>query len=140
MECFASTAQLLRPEKKAETEHLSSITIGYLASRDGSRKAKHWRRMRVLFDSACAATLVNRQLVNYLEQTREGKTKWRTKAGKFTTTNKCDITFKIITILHQDFLLGIIIRHSALTKGVEFHLSCLMQKCGILLLLCTMPN
>ena len=95
MECFASTAQLLRPKKKAKTEHLSSITIGYLASRDGSRKAKHWRRMRILFDSGCAATLVNHQLVNDLKQTREGKTKWRTKAGKFTTTNKCNITFKL---------------------------------------------
>ena len=64
MECFASTSQLLRPKKKAKTEHLSSITIGYLASCDGSRKAKHWRRMRILFDSGCAATLVNHQLVH----------------------------------------------------------------------------
>ena len=95
MECFASTAQLLRPRKKAKLENLSSITLGYLASRDGSRKTKHWKRMKILFDSGCAATLVNHQLVNDLKQTREGKTKWRTKAGKFTTTNKCNITFKL---------------------------------------------
>ena len=95
MDCFlASTAQLLRPKKKAKLEHLSSITIGYLATRDGSRKAKHWKRMKILFDSGCAATLVN-ELVSNLRQTRDKKTKWRTKAGKFTTTNKCNITFNL---------------------------------------------
>ena len=95
MECFVSTAQLLRPKKKAKIENLSSITIGYLASRDGSRKAKNWKRMKVLFDSGCAATLVNYKLVEDLKQTREKKTKWRTKAGNFTTSNKCNITFKL---------------------------------------------
>ena len=94
MDCFASTAQLLRPKKKAKLEHLSSITIGYLASRDGSRKAKHWKRMKILFDSGCAATLVNHELVSNLRQTRDQKTKWRTKAGKFTTTNKCSNFFR----------------------------------------------
>ena len=38
MECFVSTVQLLRPRKKAKLENLSSITLGYVASRDGSRK------------------------------------------------------------------------------------------------------
>ena len=75
MECFASTAQLLRPRKKAKLENLSSITLGYLASRDGSRKTKHWKRMKILFDSGCAATLVNHRLVKDLKQTRENKTK-----------------------------------------------------------------
>ena len=32
-----------------------------------------------------------------LKQPRENKTKWRTKAGKFTTTNKCKITFTLPT-------------------------------------------
>ena len=100
MECFASTAQLLRPSKRAKTEHLSSITIGYLASRDGSRKAKHWKRMKILFDSGCGATLINHKLVKELKQTREQKTKWRTKAGKFTTSNKCNITFNL-PALHE---------------------------------------
>ena len=95
IECFASTAELLRPKKKAKNEHLSSITIGYLASRDGSRKPKHWKRMKVLFDSGCGATLINHELVKELKQTREKKTKWRTKAGKFTTSHKCNITFNL---------------------------------------------
>ena len=55
--------------------------------------------MKVLFDSGCAATLVNHELIRNLRQTRDQKTKWRTKAGKFTTTNKCNIT--LITYLHS---------------------------------------
>ena len=51
--------------------------------------------MKVLFDSGCAATLVSNELVKDLKQTREKKTKWRTKTGKFTTSNKCNITFTL---------------------------------------------
>ena len=51
--------------------------------------------MKILFDSGCAATLVNHELVKDLKQTRDKKTRWRTKAGKFTTSNKCNITFKL---------------------------------------------
>ena len=52
--------------------------------------------MKILFDSGCAgATLVNHELVNDLKQTRDKKTRWQTKAGKFTTSNKCNITFKL---------------------------------------------
>jgi hypothetical protein len=31
IEIYASTAELLRPKKRAKNEHLSSITVGYLA-------------------------------------------------------------------------------------------------------------
>ena len=79
----------------AKLENLSSITLGYLASRDGSCKTKHWKRMKKLFASGCAATLVNHELVKDLKQSRDKKTRWRTKAGKFTTSNKCNITFKL---------------------------------------------
>ena len=79
MECFASTAQLLRPRKKAKIENLSSITLGYLASRDRSHKTKHWKRMKILFDSGCAATLVNDELVKDHKQTRDKKTTLGTK-------------------------------------------------------------
>ena len=84
MDCFASTAQLLRPKKKAKLEHLSSITIGYLATRDGSRKPKHWKRMKILFDSGCAATLVNHELVSNLRQTRDQKTTSTSQILRFT--------------------------------------------------------
>ena len=51
--------------------------------------------MTIFFDSGCVVTLVNHNLVSNLKQTRDLKTKWRTKAGKITTTNKCNSTFKL---------------------------------------------
>ena len=88
-------AELLRPKKKAKTEHLSSITIGYLASRKGSRKAKHWKRMRILLDSGCGATLVNQSFIRKLKTSKEKETKWTTKAGKFKTSRKCKVAFTL---------------------------------------------
>ena len=72
-ECFASTAELLRPKKKAKLAHLSSITLGYLASRKGSRKSKHWKRVRILLDSGCGATLINESLIKNLKTTKDKK-------------------------------------------------------------------
>jgi hypothetical protein len=67
LDYYASTADLLRPQKRAKLENVSSITIGYLASRKGSRKSKHWKRLRVLLDSGCGATLINQSLVGNLK-------------------------------------------------------------------------
>ena len=92
-EYFGSTAALLRPNKKAKIEQLSSITIGYLTSKTESGNAKEWKRMRILLDSGCAATLINQSLIGTLKTTNEKKTKWTTKAGKFSTYRKCEITF-----------------------------------------------
>ena len=94
-QCYTSTAELLRPKKKAKMENLSSITIGYLASRKGSEKARDLKRMRVLLDSGCAATLINQSLIDKLKTKKEKKTKWTTKAGKFSTNRKCKIKFTL---------------------------------------------
>ena len=74
-------ADLLRPKKKAKTEHLSSRTIGYLASCKGSQKATHWKGIRILFDSGCRATLVNQSIIKKLKTTNDME--WTTKARKF---------------------------------------------------------
>ena len=99
-ECFGSTAQLLRPNKRQKQEHLSPITIGYLASRKGSRKAKHWKRIKILFDSGNAATLINKSLIGSLAITNHKSTNWITKAGTFCTTKKCNINFTL-PALHE---------------------------------------
>jgi hypothetical protein len=39
-ECFVSTADLLRPKKRAKIDKISSVTIGYLESRKGSLKSR----------------------------------------------------------------------------------------------------
>ncbi len=74
---------------------MSSITLGYLASRKGSRKAKHWKRLRVLLDSGCGATLINQSFIKKLKTSKDKNTKWTTKAGKFTTSQKCKIDFTL---------------------------------------------
>jgi hypothetical protein len=76
-------------------ENLSSITIGYLASRKGSRKSKHWKRLRVLLDSGCGATLINQSLVGNLKTKKDKTTKWITKAGNFSTSHKCKVAFTL---------------------------------------------
>jgi len=94
-ENFGSTAALLRPHKKAKIEQLSSITIGYLASNKDSKENILWKRMRILLDSGCAATLINQSLIGKLKAIKENKTKWTTKAGNFNTHRKCQITFTL---------------------------------------------
>ena len=49
--------------------------------------------MRILFDSGCGATLVNKKFVKHLNMTKCKNTKWTTKAGSFQTTRKCMTTF-----------------------------------------------
>lgn len=93
-EYFGSTAELLRPSKKTKTEHLSSITIGYLALKKDKREIQ-WKRMRILLDSGCAATLINQSIIDKLKTTPEKTTKWTTKAGKFSTHRRCEITFTL---------------------------------------------
>ena len=94
-ENFGSTAKLLRPSNRTKIEQLSSITIGYIATQKGNEDPSHWKRMRILLDSGCAATLINQSLIKTLDTTKEKKTKWTTKAGNFSTHRKCEITFTL---------------------------------------------
>src|SRR6187200_2399774 len=63
IDCYVSMAEMLRPKKKAKTENLSTITLGYLHSKRGSMKVKHQKRIRVLFDTGCGASLIHYSLV-----------------------------------------------------------------------------
>jgi len=87
IENYASAAEILRPKKKSKKDHLSSITIGYLAAVRGSRKAKNWKRLRILFDSGCGATLVNESFCTKLKQKVDKKTKWKTHEHREITWN-----------------------------------------------------
>ena len=95
IEYYGSTADYRRPKKKLKVEHLSSITIGYLHSRKGSKKSRDVKRMKILLDSGCGATLINQSLIGKLKTTKEQKCKWKTKAGNFTTNRKCKIKFSL---------------------------------------------
>ena len=95
LELFGVMADLRRPKKRTKVENLSSITIGYLNSRKGSKKARDVKRMKILLDSGCGATLINKGLIGKLKTTKDKKSKWKTKAGKFTTNRKCKINFSL---------------------------------------------
>ena len=69
IECFASTADLLRPKKKMKVEDLSTITLGYIKDKHPDRLGEN-KRFRVLFDSGCNATLINKKICLTLEKER----------------------------------------------------------------------
>ena len=77
IECFASTAELLRPKKKSKIEDLSTITIGYIKDKHPDRKDEN-RRFRVLFDSGCSATLINKRFVKHWKKNSLKPIKWST--------------------------------------------------------------
>jgi hypothetical protein len=74
-EYFASTTTLLRSRKKSKVEYLLSITIGYLATVKGTKDPNNWKRMRILLNSGCAATLIKHSLslTKSLETTKKQK-------------------------------------------------------------------
>src|SRR5687767_15491983 len=91
VECYVSMAQLLRPTKKAKRQDLSSITLGYLHSKHNSFKMKHQKRVKILFDTGCGATLIHHSLVKRLKQKYNILSNWSTKAGSFKTSKTCRI-------------------------------------------------
>ena len=72
---------------------MSSITLGWIFQRKGGRKAKDLQRIRVLLDSGCSGTLVNRSFVKKLAKTTTSKSNWTTKAGSFSTNRKVTCAF-----------------------------------------------
>ena len=58
-------------------------------------KVKHMKRIRILFDTGCGATLINHSMVKKLTQKQEKPCKWNTKAGSFQTTKTCKIKFTL---------------------------------------------
>ena len=94
IECFASTAELLRPKEKSKVEELSTVTLGYIRDRHPEKLGEN-RCFRVLFDSGCSATLINKKFIRHWKKTRTSSTKWSTKAGSFKTKRKCEITFTL---------------------------------------------
>ena len=56
-------------------------------------KKSRLKRLRILFDSGCGATIINHKLLKKLKQNSDTKTKWKTKAGSFNTSKTCKCTF-----------------------------------------------
>jgi len=94
LECHATTASLLRPKKVSNTD-LSTITLAYIYTKNDSQNKEDRQRMRVLFDSGCGGTLVNKVFVKNLTKIKDKETKRTTKAVWFKTSKKCKIKFTL---------------------------------------------
>ena len=53
------------------------------------------KRLRVLFDSGCSATLLNKEYCRSWVKTKLKPISWSTKAGSFKTKRSCDIEFTL---------------------------------------------
>jgi hypothetical protein len=118
IECFASTAELLCPKKKTKLEDLSTVTIGYIKNKHPDRLEENQRlrvrlgggtlgfrlsrpglhhedRPRVLLDSGCSSTMINKRFVKHWKKKLVKTIKWSTKAGSFKTKRSCDIVFTL---------------------------------------------
>ena len=98
IECYVATA--FRPKKRTRLSDASPITLGYLTLKPGKYKNQYIKRMRILFDSGCEATLVNKAIVRKLPKIKGNTVNWSTKAGSFQTSEKCLINFKL-PFLHE---------------------------------------
>ena len=74
---------------------MSSITLGWIYNRKGGRKGKDFNRLRVLLDSGCGGTLVNRSFVKKYQKKDTAATSWTTKAGTFQTNRKVTCQFTL---------------------------------------------
>lgn len=93
-ECLASTAELLRPQKRSKVEDLSTVSIGYIKDKHPDREGTN-KCFRVLFDSGCSATLINKRFVRHWKKVENKSVKWSTKAGSFKTKRRCEIQFTL---------------------------------------------
>jgi hypothetical protein len=90
IECLDSTTELLPPKKRTKVEELLTITLAYMKNKRPDQ-ADQKQKLRVLFDSGCAAALINKRFVRHWKKTESKSTKWSTKGGSFKTKRKCEI-------------------------------------------------
>jgi hypothetical protein len=65
-------------------------------NRKGGQKGKDFKRMRILLDSGCGGTLVNRSFVKKYKKTALTKSiNWTAKAGTFKTDRKVKCQFTL---------------------------------------------
>src|SRR5687767_13514466 len=103
---YVSLAEMLRPKKKAKKKHLSTITLGYLHTKRGSLQSKYQKRIKILFDTGCRATLIHHSLIKNLKSRKENPSNWPTKAGSFKTTKTCKVKFTLPSFMRRETSVG----------------------------------
>ena len=76
---YVSTANKNKTKTKKIREY-SSTTLGYLHSRKGSRKPKHLRHLRILFDSGCSHAIINQAVTQGITKNTNKKANGKQKA------------------------------------------------------------
>ena len=88
-------AEILRPKKKAESTDLSTKTLGCINTRPGSFLDRNKRKVKILFDTGCGATLIHQSFVTKLTLNYNQLSNWSTKAGSFKTTKTCKVNIML---------------------------------------------
>jgi hypothetical protein len=61
-------AELLRPKKRTKVKELLTVTIAYMKNKRPDQAGEK-QKLRVIFDSGCGATLVNKKFVRHWKKT-----------------------------------------------------------------------
>jgi hypothetical protein len=64
-------------------------------SRKGTKKSKHLKRVKILFDTGCDGCLVNKKFVSKLRTKKNTASKWATKGGTFKTSRTVNCQFSL---------------------------------------------
>ena len=81
--------------KNCKLNNFSSITLGYLHSKETSRKSKFLKRLQILFNSGCGTTIANQAVTAGLTKVKVKPSTWKNKSGSFLTNHVCNVTFKL---------------------------------------------
>ena len=79
-------------QKTLKTKHLSPVLLGEMSVHLGKPLLKP---LRLLVDTGTTKTIILGRFTKKLRTKRTAATVWRTKAGTFTTTEKCKIKFRL---------------------------------------------
>ncbi len=88
-------SSILNPNKKTKTKHYSPVTLAHVITGLGRIKPSRIKLLRVLFDSGCSASIIRQEFVKKLRTKADPETIWKTEAGSFTTTKKCQVEFTL---------------------------------------------
>jgi hypothetical protein len=78
-----------------------TVTIAFMKNKRPDQAGEK-QKLRVLFDSGCGATLVDKKFVRHWKKTESKATKWSTKGGSFKTKRKCEIKFTLPSAFHEN--------------------------------------
>ena len=85
----------MKNKRKSTRNDFCTISLGYVHSRKGTFKQKYLKRARILLDTGCGGTLINKDLATKLKTKTCATATWSTKAGSFTTSNKVQCNFTL---------------------------------------------